>query len=88
MISMYELQIKYFLASDRGSWVGEEGGDIKGILSSPVIILRHLLMNGFREETFSQHPHLRLLLVILIAEVAFVAHVLLFSEFGSAGPLN
>jgi hypothetical protein len=88
MISIYELEIKYFLASDRGSWVGVEGGDIKGILSSPIIILRYALMSGFREETFSQHPHLRLLLVILIAEVTFVAHVLLFSDFWSAGPLN
>jgi HAMP domain-containing protein len=44
-------------------------------------------MSRFREESFSQHPHLRLLVVILIAEVAFVAHVLLFSEFVSAGPL-
>ena len=88
MISLDELEIKYFLESVRGSWVGGEAGHLEGIRSYPVIILRHVLMKGFREETFSQHPHLRLILIILIAEVALVAHVFLFSEFGSARPLN
>ena len=88
MISLDELEIKYFLARIRSSWAGEEGGHLKGVCSNPVIILRHVLMKGFREKLFSLHPHLKLLLIILIAEVGLIAHVFLFSEFGSARPLH
>lgn len=88
MVSLDEFEIKYFLMSVRSFWVGGEAGHLEGVRSYPVIILRHVLMKGFREETFSLHPHLRLILIIFIAEIALAAHVFLFRKLGSARPLN